>query len=548
MQTKSNKPEVFISYAWGDKNDVKNEKNSVFNLIHNGLKNRDFNVIYDAKDLPYKGKISSFMSRLGKADFIVLILGDKYLKSEFCMEEVLHIFDNSKFHERVFPVVLESANLFDTNKLPEYVNYWANKTKEVEEAMKEIASPRYAGTNLQKKLEKYDKIGSIISKFRLEIGDMNVIKADLHGNVDFNVLFDSIQVAMDNRSERNEMPNFALEVADWHENEEDAWKTLQMPKTISISKLRLQFQNLNRAIESDKLVAEKEQEELELTKSQKVVEQAYQFLYQRVKNRMLAKRNKAHELLIHGNAQKAKQIYKELLEESPNDIYYNNMIMRCERTLEGKSETNTHKGGVAASGQKEISEPKDYSKLLKIMAAIVVVVLLAIPTVQQWNKYRAETSLKQANKLKINGLYRKAIANYQQVLDIQPKHKLALKALASCQDSVNKQDYQVAIEKAKSFLATAQGDTSLVKARKMFEKANLLCRNKATNESNMELINSKIDPLFNSYIEYGNIFMGADDGLPNAKFYFEQAVFLKPNDEVAKSLLDEVNKRIDKQK
>jgi hypothetical protein len=44
---------------------------------------------------------------------VIVVLSDKYLKSENCMFELVEIAKHGNFVDRIFPVVLSSANIYD---------------------------------------------------------------------------------------------------------------------------------------------------------------------------------------------------------------------------------------------------------------------------------------------------------------------------------------------------------------------------------------------------------------------------------------------------
>ena len=45
------------------------------------MKKDGYNVVRDKEDVGYKGSISDFMRTIGRGDFIVVAISDKYLKS-----------------------------------------------------------------------------------------------------------------------------------------------------------------------------------------------------------------------------------------------------------------------------------------------------------------------------------------------------------------------------------------------------------------------------------------------------------------------------------
>src|ERR1041385_7739077 len=116
---------VFISYAWGA------EREEVVNQIDRALQERGIKLVRDKRDLGYKGSIREFMERIGRGHCIVVVISDKYLRSPNCMFELVEIADGKQFHDRIFPLVLNDANIYDPLKRIEYVKYWEVKRGEL---------------------------------------------------------------------------------------------------------------------------------------------------------------------------------------------------------------------------------------------------------------------------------------------------------------------------------------------------------------------------------------------------------------------------------
>ena len=109
---------VFISYAWGG------EREEMVNQIDQALQKRGLKITRDKRDLGYKGSIKQFMEQIGQANCVIVVVSDKYLRSPNCMFELVEIADNKQFHDRIFPIVLADADIYDPVKRIGYVKYW----------------------------------------------------------------------------------------------------------------------------------------------------------------------------------------------------------------------------------------------------------------------------------------------------------------------------------------------------------------------------------------------------------------------------------------
>jgi len=127
---------IFFSYAW-------DQDEALIMQLYNSLKNAGFNVIKDKENMGYKGVISKFMNEIGSADFVIVAISDKYLKSKFCMYELYEIYRNSgmnsdKFSKKIFPIRIdESLNLSDPDVVNGYTMYWKEEEQEWAKRVKE---------------------------------------------------------------------------------------------------------------------------------------------------------------------------------------------------------------------------------------------------------------------------------------------------------------------------------------------------------------------------------------------------------------------------
>ena len=176
------KSEIFFSYAWNDANDAASNREKIVNELYEALLADGFNVIRDKKDLRYKGLISGLTGRIGRGKFIVVAISDKYLKSAYCMSELLEIYrrSNSDLEEmlkKIFPIVLEDAKIYNPEDEVDYLKYWEDKKDQLNEELKNI-DLEHAAT-FADDLRMYDEITSVIpvlSKLLKDINTLNLQK------------------------------------------------------------------------------------------------------------------------------------------------------------------------------------------------------------------------------------------------------------------------------------------------------------------------------------------------------------------------------------
>ena len=179
---------VFISYAWGG------ESEAVVNKIDDALQQRGVRITRDKRDLGYRGSITEFMERIGQGNCVIVVVSDKYLRSPNCMFELVEIADNKQFHDRIFPIVLRDANIYDPIKRIEYIKYWEEKRAALAEAIKTLDPANLQG--IREEIDLYDHIRDKVSGLTSILKDMNTLTPEMHQDANFSHLYDAIEKRM----------------------------------------------------------------------------------------------------------------------------------------------------------------------------------------------------------------------------------------------------------------------------------------------------------------------------------------------------------------
>lgn len=125
---------TFISYAHQNLDDP--DLDRVVDLIEQKFPEEPsaiFKLFRDHNDLNFGDSIDSFMHMIGMGKSVVLVISDKYLRSEYCMTEALRVANYHDDKKRVFYLVLSNDNqdLFEQLKNPEgvriYRDHWFNE-------------------------------------------------------------------------------------------------------------------------------------------------------------------------------------------------------------------------------------------------------------------------------------------------------------------------------------------------------------------------------------------------------------------------------------
>jgi len=183
-------PEIYISYAWEKQDDGSNWP-LVVKKLHEVLIDSGFTVHIDINNLKYKDNIKSFMQELGKGKYIIAIISEKYMKSKNCMYEVLQMLRYPNFKDRIFPILISDAKIYDSSKILEYLKYWEEKIDHLSNEAKTLSNIAYAAPIVED-IEIMNDIRRSLAKFGDDIGTMNVLSHQMHTNSNFKELIESI--------------------------------------------------------------------------------------------------------------------------------------------------------------------------------------------------------------------------------------------------------------------------------------------------------------------------------------------------------------------
>ena len=185
MQNSANIPSIFISYAWNS------ESEKIAELIEKEFQRRDIYIVRDKSNLPYTGRIKEFMGQLGQGKYVILVVNDKYLRSENCMFELLQVFKNKDFYERIYPIVLEDAKIAKASDRLDLVKFWEEEAKKLDSKIRELNEL----SNIQSvtdDLNLYTDIRNNIARLTGILKDMNTLSINQHLNSGFQQIYELI--------------------------------------------------------------------------------------------------------------------------------------------------------------------------------------------------------------------------------------------------------------------------------------------------------------------------------------------------------------------
>jgi hypothetical protein len=179
-------PEIFISYKHSGESE-----NAADKLFESG-KASGLNIIYDKVNLKYKGRTWEFMERIGWGKYVVVIVSDDYLKSEYCMFEFKEILSKGgKMEDRVFPIVMPDADIYKEVNRNKYEKYWKDEIEKLKTDLKDMDSDGIFKRN--QVIGKYEEILKSIPLMLDFLDKRNSLTYQILLNEDFSSLFNSIE-------------------------------------------------------------------------------------------------------------------------------------------------------------------------------------------------------------------------------------------------------------------------------------------------------------------------------------------------------------------
>jgi tetratricopeptide (TPR) repeat protein len=176
---------AFISYSWIN-TDIADQLDKAF---------KDTGVIIqrDIREISYKDSIRDYMRQVRSADFALLIISDAFLKSPNCMNEVLELFKDENFKNKILPIIVDGTEIFAPNNQLDYIKYWHEKHSKLELDLKQVI-PTDA-IELYRTLKHYENIKTSIGDFLNILSEGNHPSFSKLAKRNFQEIFDYIGVA-----------------------------------------------------------------------------------------------------------------------------------------------------------------------------------------------------------------------------------------------------------------------------------------------------------------------------------------------------------------
>ncbi|GBD52633.1 HEAT domain protein repeat-containing protein [Microcystis aeruginosa NIES-298] len=181
--------QVYISYNWQE------DSNEMANQIVQAFAAKGIEIIRDKTHTSYKDSIKNFMRQIGQGKCVVVVISDRYLKSENCMFELVEIARNGDFYQRIFPIILPDARrIHKAIERLQYIRHWEGRIQELENAMHSGGLANLQG--ITDDLNLYTEIRHRIASLTDILKDMKTLDINLHGQSEFAAVIKAVETKL----------------------------------------------------------------------------------------------------------------------------------------------------------------------------------------------------------------------------------------------------------------------------------------------------------------------------------------------------------------
>jgi internalin A len=138
-------PRGFYLVCLGDETPEGKIRAQVVDNLYAALEKDGFLPVRDRDQIRPGERISAFIRRLTRADLVVAVISEKYLRSPYCMSEIHSLWQKSQedadlLAERLVPIVLPGVKIERLRDRAPYMRYWKEQKEELEELFRELGS------------------------------------------------------------------------------------------------------------------------------------------------------------------------------------------------------------------------------------------------------------------------------------------------------------------------------------------------------------------------------------------------------------------------
>lgn len=167
----TDQPEIYLSYSWSREREA-----PLVEALCDALAGRGWRIQRDQAVMQPGDRISEFMDRLSAGRCVVVVISAAYLRSEFCMTELLKIWHNTRqrddaFLARIIPLVQEDAKIGTIEERISHAVYWRKRYEKLAALVDRQGASLLGPTDFQR--------FKLIGQFYTEVGELLAYVDDL---------------------------------------------------------------------------------------------------------------------------------------------------------------------------------------------------------------------------------------------------------------------------------------------------------------------------------------------------------------------------------
>jgi hypothetical protein len=177
---------LYISYSWSK------DSSQVADQIEQAVERAGIDVDRDVDRVKYKDNINDFMREIGRANAVIVVLSHDYLQSWYCMFELVGVYEAGEMKRRVFPILIEDAEIFD--RAVDYQKHWKGQLEELE---KNVAAVGLAAAgNAASKARQFQKFINLLPEILDDLREMNTMTLAMHQREQWQSLVRAIEQSL----------------------------------------------------------------------------------------------------------------------------------------------------------------------------------------------------------------------------------------------------------------------------------------------------------------------------------------------------------------
>jgi hypothetical protein len=177
---------LYISYAFGG------ESEKLVSELQTTLLSNNIQVYRDKEIMDYKDSFKTSIDRINKSvRGVIVVISDKYLKSTYCMYELISLYNIWESENLLIPIVLEDAKIYDAKERQNYSIYWNKEMLEMRNKIK--MSDAVSASGLIKEFATIEEITQKFEEIIYMLGNVNNLSPDIHRSTKFDAIIEVIK-------------------------------------------------------------------------------------------------------------------------------------------------------------------------------------------------------------------------------------------------------------------------------------------------------------------------------------------------------------------